>query len=257
MNDDEVVLDGGGTHTGRVVRIGAEIRRPRTEGADLVESFLVHLERVGFDAAPRFCGVDDVGRQILTFVEGEATPEPAWLHDDADNRSRLVQVARLLRRLHDAGSEFVAPIGSTPRRACPTPGSTWLHGDVHYGNLVFRDSEVVALIDWDFAMPGDALYDVVTLLFSCRCPRPDRPDEYQERADSAHGTLAALLDGYDADADQRRRATDVAAAMCSGAADYLSETGIDLASAPGADELRDEIARRRYLADWWQRQPTH
>ncbi|MEO6652709.1 MAG: hypothetical protein ABIP17_08655 [Ilumatobacteraceae bacterium] len=104
---------------------------------------------------------------------------------------------------------------------------------------------------------GEALYDIVTVLFSCRCPRPDRPDEYQERSDSAHETLAALHDGYDADADQRRRATDVAAAMCTGAADYLSETGIDLAAAPNAEELRDEIARRRYLADWWRRQPAH
>jgi hypothetical protein len=52
----------------------------------------------------------------------------------------------LLRLLHTAGEDFVPPPGSLPRRACPAPGTTWLHGDVHYGNLVFRGDEPVALL---------------------------------------------------------------------------------------------------------------
>jgi hypothetical protein len=45
--DDEELLDGGSTHVGQVVRIGDTVRRPRTAGAELVEAFLIHLERVG------------------------------------------------------------------------------------------------------------------------------------------------------------------------------------------------------------------
>lgn len=92
MDEDEVVLGGGGTHIGEVVRIGDEVHRPRTAGSDLAESFLLHLERVGFDAAPRFRGVDDLGRQVLTFVAGEATARPAWLADDVANRAHLAAV---------------------------------------------------------------------------------------------------------------------------------------------------------------------
>lgn len=66
----------GSTHNGQVVRVGDEVHRPRTQGAELVESFLLHLELVGFDASPRFLGIDESGRQVLTFVEGEVTIEP-------------------------------------------------------------------------------------------------------------------------------------------------------------------------------------
>lgn len=98
-----------------------------------------------------------------------AAVEPSWLFDEEANRSHLVAVARVIRRLHEAGEDFVSPAGTAPLRPCPAPGTTWLHGDVHYGNLVFRGDEVTSLLDWDFAMPGDGLYDVVTLLFSARC----------------------------------------------------------------------------------------
>ncbi|MGB3735444.1 MAG: hypothetical protein WA964_10850 [Ilumatobacter sp.] len=89
------------------------------------------------------------------------------------------------------------------------------------------------------------------LLFSSRCPRPDLPDEFRARSDQAHETLAALLDAYGADADQRVRATSVAAGMCSGAADYLVEIGVERSGASTVDEFTDEVARRRFLADWW------
>lgn len=252
--DDAEILSGGSTHGGRIVRIGDKVHRPRTAGAELVESFLVHLEQVGFDAAPRFRGIDELGRQILTFVDGEATDEPPWLHDEDRNRAHLVAVARLLRRLHEAGEGFAAPPGAVPRRTCPAPGATWLHGDVHYGNLVFRSGLPVALLDWDFAMAGDPLYDVVTLLFSSRCPRLDLPDEFEARATSARRTLAALLDAYGANGEQQSRAPSVAAAMSDGAADYLVEIGIENFGERTVAEFEEEVARRRFLADWWRQQ---
>lgn len=249
--DNEELLSGGSTHAGRVVRIGNTVRRPRTAGAELAETFLVHLEHVGFDAAPRFRGIDESGRQVLTYVEGEATVEPPWLFDEQANQSHLVDVARLIRRLHDAGEGFDPPVGTTPRRLCPSPGTTWLHGDVHYGNIAFRGDEPTCLLDWDFVMPGDGLYDVVTLLYSARCPRLDLPNEFDERSASARNTLAAVLDGYGADDDQRGRAAGVAASMSEGAADYLAELGVERSGARNVTEFREEIDRRRFLANWW------
>ena len=195
-----------------------------------------------------------MGRQILTYVDGEATVEPRWLFDEAANRSHLVAVARVIRRLHQAGEDFVPPAGTAPLRPCPAPGTTWLHGDVHYGNLVFRSDEPTCLLDWDFAMPGDGLYDVVTLLFSARCPRLDLPEEFEERAASARSTLAAVLDGYGADNNQRARAPGVAASMCAGAAEYLAELGVERSGARSVTEFSEEIDRRRFLANWWREQ---
>ena len=180
--------------------------------------------------------------------------EPPWLHDENANRSHLVAVAELLRRLHEAGEGFVPSPEALPRRLCVAPGTTSLHGDVHYGNLVFRVDQPVGLLDWDFAMQGDALYDVVTLLFSARCPRLDLPEEFEERAMSARDTLEALLDGYGADANQRSRATSIAAAMSDGAADYLIELGAETVGASTVAECNEGVAQRRFLADWWRQQ---
>lgn len=175
--DDEQVLGGGQSHVGAVVRVGDTVHRPRSAGADLVESLLVHLERVGFDGAPRFLGIDDAGRQVLTFVEGDVTAEPPWLLDEEANLEHLVRVVALVRRLHEAAAGFVAPADASPRRRCPVPGTTWLHADVHYGNVVFSGHEPVTMIDWDFAGPGDARLrrGQPSLLGARTATRPSRP----------------------------------------------------------------------------------
>ena len=79
---------------------GDTVRRPSRPTSPATRALLAHLESVGFDGAPRFLGVDDRGRETLSFIEGEAAlePVPEWaLTDEA-----LVSVAELLRRYHDA-----------------------------------------------------------------------------------------------------------------------------------------------------------
>jgi hypothetical protein len=74
---------------------------------------LLHLERVGFDAAPRWLGVDDRGRDILSWIEGDTFTDRSQMHPYiGDPPVRLAfsdeQVAaamRLLRRYHDTFTE--------------------------------------------------------------------------------------------------------------------------------------------------------
>ena len=75
----EVVLPGGFTNAGRVTRVGDTVRRPRRATSAGVWALLEHLEREGFDGAPRFLGVDDLGREMLSFLPGTAAIEP---HED-------------------------------------------------------------------------------------------------------------------------------------------------------------------------------
>src|SRR3954454_19653846 len=98
----EELLNGGLTNAGRISRVGHTVRRPPTSPSTW--ALFDHLERVGFDGAPRFLGVDDSGREVLSFIPGEAAiePYPDWaLTDEA-----LVSVAELLRRYHDAAASF-------------------------------------------------------------------------------------------------------------------------------------------------------
>src|SRR3954451_15774768 len=94
----EEPLAGGMGSGGAVVRVGDTVRRPVRAHTAAVGAFLEHLERVGFPGAPRVLGIDEEGREILSYVDGDVglPPFPAWVGDEALLRS----VARLQRELH-------------------------------------------------------------------------------------------------------------------------------------------------------------
>src|SRR5919197_5423508 len=103
-----------------VVRVGNTVRRVTGPWSPAVHALLRHLEAVGFDGAPRFLGIDERGREVLSFVEGE-TLRPDIRDSDDD---LLAAVGRLLRRYHEAAASFVPPpgvawrfcVGPPPRR---------------------------------------------------------------------------------------------------------------------------------------------
>ena len=155
----ETTLAGGYTNAGRITRRGDTVRRPRRSTTPATRVLLDHLERVGFDGAPRFLGIDENGREVLSFVPGEAAtePVPAWaLTDEA-----LVGVARLLRRYHDAATSF-DPTPHTWPPAVPAAfrGNLVTHNDPNLDNVVFAGGRAVALIDFDLASPACAAWDV-------------------------------------------------------------------------------------------------
>src|SRR5688572_15696926 len=69
LSGREVALKGGMTTPG-VVRVGETVRRPLGERSAFVHDLLRHLELRGFDGAPRFVGIDEKGRETLTYISG-------------------------------------------------------------------------------------------------------------------------------------------------------------------------------------------
>ena len=251
MTEPEV-LTGGTANRGKVVRIADRVHRPRGRGADVAEALLIHLERVGFDGAPRFVGHDDEGRQVLTFIEGTVHPDqrPPWIDDDEANAKALGRIAALVRELHLATEGFVPPDGAETFRPLPIPGSVWNHADVHYGNAVYRGDDPVGLIDWECCAPAGRMYDPATLLLCARNPRPDRPDN--ERREWAASLVAeAVLDGYGASDDERAAFRDVIAAAFDDVADFWLAEGAGVFTAGNVDEWQSVIDRFRWIADWW------
>jgi Ser/Thr protein kinase RdoA (MazF antagonist) len=113
------------------------------------------LERVGFDAAPRRLGIDDKGRDILTWVEGETFIDRSQMHPyigDPPTRvtfpeEQITAAMKLLRRYHDVfDAELIC------------------HGDVGPWNLVWRDGVPIAVIDFENVHPGEASEDVAYAL---------------------------------------------------------------------------------------------
>jgi hypothetical protein len=199
----EVPLPGGIAHRGDVVRAGDTVRRPLSSTSPATHALLQHLEAVGFDGAPRFLGIDEAGREVLTFVPGSTVlpPYPAsTLTDEA-----LVSVATLLRAYHEA----VAGFDPAPYRWPLSPpaqyqGELVSHNDPNLDNVVFRGSAAVALLDWDMASPGSRLWDVAC---AARMWAPVRPDAQipDARRGQALRRLRLFVDAYGlADADRPR-----------------------------------------------------
>jgi hypothetical protein len=169
-SEPEIALLGGEVTDG-VVRKGDTVRRPVGPNSALVHVLLHHLESVGFPGAPRFLGIDAAGREVLTFVPGEVAtrPRPAWVADDA----RLASVARLVRAYDDAVTGFTLPEGVAPDSIPPTPDLPPAppyppefvgHMDLTPDNVVFRDGEAVALIDFDLARPTSRVDEIHNLM---------------------------------------------------------------------------------------------
>jgi hypothetical protein len=157
-----------------VKRVGQTVRRSAGPWTPAVHSWLRHLENIGFEGAPRALGVDQQGREMLTFLEGDVFPNPppqfVW-HDDV-----LASIARLTRRLHDAASTFRPPRDAAWRRMPGAPpGSVICHNDIAPYNTVFRDGQPAALIDWDLSAPGPPVWDLAWIAWQY-IPLYDGPD---------------------------------------------------------------------------------
>ena len=197
----EVPLMGGTANRGQVVRVGNTVRRPLHPGSDGVHALLRHLEDAGFDGAPRLFGVDAQQREVLSYVNGVAPiqPYPEWaLTDEA-----LVSVALLLRRYHDAVVTFDPSEYEWPLRIPPGYGPPLVsHNDPNLDNVVFRDGQACALIDFDLAGPGSAIWDVAT---AARLWVPLRAEE--DVTDSRRGRglsrLRLFVDAYGVGAADR------------------------------------------------------
>lgn len=147
-----------------VVRVGNFVHRTTGPWTPLVHELLCHLERVGFDGAPRVRGIDAKGREVLEFIPGEAgfvsatriAPENLW------SEQMLQEAAGLLRRYHDATVSFTLDPLVPWQGPYPdvTPHEVVCHHDFSPYNCIFRDGHLRAIIDFDTAGPGPRAWDV-------------------------------------------------------------------------------------------------
>lgn len=142
--------------------------------------------RGGFEGAPRHLGVDELGRDVFSYVEGVVHPKWQRWEDE-----QIAAAGRLLRAFHDASAG--SPLADGRETIC--------HHDAGPNNFVFRDGLPVALIDFDFAAPGAALDDVAYAAWAwCLSAKPARGSP-----EGQAGQLRLLVDAYGLDGPDRGR----------------------------------------------------
>jgi Ser/Thr protein kinase RdoA (MazF antagonist) len=202
----EEPLPGGMGNRGEVSRVGDTVRRPVGDHSAAVSVLLEHLAAEGFPA-PVPSGRDEEGRETFEWIEGDV-PVPPYLPWSLTDEA-LASVGRLLRRYHDAVRSFAPTPGLawSDELADPCGGLIVCHNDVCPENVVFRNGEAVALLDFDFAAPGRPVWD---LAHAARMWIPLRPPELAgERAhlDPFH-RLAVLASGYGLDSVEHQPLVD-------------------------------------------------
>ncbi|MEU8268218.1 phosphotransferase [Sphaerisporangium sp. NPDC049002] len=170
-----------------------------------VHALLGHLEAVGFEGAPRVLGIDDQGRQILSYVPGRAATRPLPAYAVGDEA--LVDLAVLVRRFHDAVRSFAPPPDARWEGGSADDAAPELigHCDITPENVIFRGKRPWALIDFDMARPTTRLFDAVTALRHW-APIADPIDRDPLQRDLDVGArLRLFCDAYGFEARDRRR----------------------------------------------------
>jgi len=176
---DEIPLPGG--NVGGAVLVGDTVRRPTGPWTPAVHELLAFLTDAGLPHVPRVLGIDDRGREILTYLPGEVVP--IGERDLTDGQ--LASAARWLREYHRVVRGF--PRSSRRWRFVERglePGEIVCHHDCAMYNLAFDGDEVAGVFDWDVAGPGVPIDDLAMLAWNSPLLRLGAdPDE------AAHGLV--------------------------------------------------------------------
>jgi len=159
--DVELILTGKRANPGQPTKArlrSGVVLRTRGPWSSAVLALLRHLEKVGFDHAPRVVesGVAEDGREMLTFVPG-ATPR-VWSDEAA------YELGQIVAKLHRATTSFTPASDALwhPSYLRDLPGGDLIisHCDAGPWNWIEQGGRPVALIDWEYAGPVDPLWDL-------------------------------------------------------------------------------------------------
>jgi Ser/Thr protein kinase RdoA (MazF antagonist) len=157
--------------------------------------------------------MDEQGREVLTYLDGETIgetrPWPVWARSDG----ALVAAGRWLRDFHSASASFVPPPGARWHErdqlwageiighhdAAPY-NAVWRRTPKHRGETDSGEGELVGFIDWDLAGPCLPMRDLafVALTWVPLTARDIAIAAVRERAiDHASGLRSAAPTGYE------------------------------------------------------------
>ena len=195
MAKPEKPLEGGNMTP--VSRKGDQVLREAGPWTPTIQRLLAHIRSQGIHWAPEPLGWTKDGREALAYLKGKVPnyPMPDWVYADA----ALERAAGWLRQLHDATADYHDPEARW-RTAPRKPVEVICHNDFVPYNMVFRNEELVGVIDWDFAAPGPRLWYLAYLAYRMvPLMREENPAAPEIHIDLG-ARLDLLIQAYGADA---------------------------------------------------------
>ena len=182
--NSEQELKGG--NMSPVWRVGNTVHREAGPWTPQVHRLLLWLHTKGVTGIPEPLGMDEEGREVLTYLPGEVGSSPLVGSQRRDKV--LMQAGQLLRTIHDATADVAGQWTTGWRAPLREPVEVICHGDFAPYNCVFVEGNLVGVFDFDFAHAGPRTWDLAYALY-----------RFVPMAD------AALTEGFGSPAEQARR----------------------------------------------------
>jgi aminoglycoside phosphotransferase (APT) family kinase protein len=192
-----------GGRLSQVARVGDTVRRTAGPWTPGVHALLRHLRERGFDLAPDPLGIDDRGREILGYVEGDTVALGDWWPAWVWSEQLMVDVAAATARFHQAVADFrpTGPVRWQFETSTVGAGQVVCHNDIAPYNVVALDGNLRCIIDWDLASPAAPLSDLAFVAWQwtpLHHPRVTRAFGGPDTTELGR-RLAILLDAYGLD----------------------------------------------------------
>ena len=160
-DEAEVPLAGG--NMSHVIRRGQVVHRNAGPWTPTIHRLLDHLHAHGATFLPRPLGLDEQGREMLTYLPGTVPtyPMPSWVWSE----DVLTKAARRLAQVHQASGGFDTS-DAVWQLPANTPAEVICLNDVAPYNMVFDDAhQLIGIIDLDTASPGPRVWDLAYLAY--------------------------------------------------------------------------------------------
>lgn len=214
-------LDGG--RVGKIKKQDDCVIRPANPWTLAVQSFLQFLWDKGFDNIPKPYGLTEDGKEMVSYVDGDVYHDDLWRIFQSEEV--LIDVAKLLRRFHNAGKEYMTNLtGDEPWMLQKRqPQEVMCHGDFAPYNITFVDGKVSGIIDFDTLHPGPALWDIAYAVYRwIPFVSPENPDYCYDLPKQIE-RLKLFADSYGMDNDSRKALLAMMIKRITALVDYMKE----------------------------------
>ena len=151
-------------NVGGATKIGRTVHRPTGPWTPAVHELLTYLAEQGLRGVPEIHGLDDEGREVLSYVEGRGVP----VDREVVLETVLTEAVTWLRDFHDVVEGF-RPDGPREWRGGGAElGADQIicHHDPGAYNWIVQSGHFVAMVDWDMAGPGRPIDDLAFLAWT-------------------------------------------------------------------------------------------